>query len=152
MPEADYFGTAQAAAVVDARVGIAVNKNDIARPGQARYCRKIGLIPRREYDAGPVLIKLGKLALEGTMTTVTAIGHARAGCTRTFTVNRFLRCIPALLREGKSQIIICSQKQYPVIPDPGFGRGINFFYGRSKNLNALRQQGFSRCRHGVQLI
>jgi len=124
----------------------------VALLGEQLYGRKVGLVPRGKYDAGPALVKLGEFALECPVSAVTAIGHARSGCTCTFTMNRLLRCIAALLRKGKPQIIVCSQKQYPVISDPGFSRGINFFYGRSKNLNALGQQSFSRRRHSIQFI
>ena len=74
------------------------------------------------------MVKIGKFPFKSAMSAITAIGHARSSGTGTLAINRFMRCLQAFRREGKSQIIVRTQEQYAAIADFCLGRRINLFY------------------------
>src|SRR5687768_6377657 len=90
VPEPDDLRPTQTASVIDACMGVAVDKDDISGPGQSGYRGKIGLITCREYDTGVAVIEFRKLALQETVTAVTAIGHPGARGSRALAIYCFM--------------------------------------------------------------
>ena len=79
MTETNHLGATHLARIVDARVRVCVQDNDIAGTGKGGNHAKVGNKAGREDDRVAAAVKVGQVLFQVTVPGKGAIGHTRPG-------------------------------------------------------------------------
>jgi hypothetical protein len=134
--ETHHRGTAEPAAVVDARVGIGIHQDDIAWSGEARQHAQIRLIPRREHQRTAPPHEAGDLALEFAVKGISAVGDPRACGPGAVFPDRSDCSVRACGIESESQVVVGAHEDSVPTVDASPGRGHDLIDAHPEGIGA----------------
>jgi hypothetical protein len=120
VPELAQFGKAQAAAVDDRSVVLAVAEDDIVLPGDGGDRSQVRLEPGREAQCSFLAREPGEPALEFFVQLQRAVQEARTGTRGPVAQQCLLGCFQHLVVVGQAQIVVAADHDEPAAVDLDF--------------------------------
>jgi hypothetical protein len=134
--EAHHSCAAEAAAVVNARVGVGIRQDDVPRTRKPREHAQVSLVARREHECAAAAHEVGDLTLERAVDTIGAIGNARAGGAGAVVPDRSDRLLDAVPIEGEAEVVVGPHQDGVAPVDPASSGGQEFVDAHAEGIGA----------------
>jgi hypothetical protein len=150
--EPDQGGAAQAAAVVDAGMGIGIQQDGVLGSGEAGDDAEVGLIAGREDHGRAAAEEGGDVVFQRAVAGVGAVGDARAGGAGALAADRLDRRLDAVRIEGQPQVVVGADQDDLAPVDDRFGGGDDAVHADVERIPAGGQQAVVACTHLIVFV